>query len=51
MVNPKPSSRMTIRTLRAARERCRAACPAELPPPTTITSSPRQRSASVAMAA
>ena len=39
------------RTLRAIRERCTAAWPAELPPPTTMTSSPRQRSASVAIAA
>ena len=34
-----------------ARRGCIAACPAELPPPTTITSSSRQRSASVAIAA
>src|SRR5215211_7325718 len=42
---------MTTRTLRAVRERCTAACPAELPPPTTITSSSRHRSASDAMTA
>ena len=41
----------TPQTLRAVRERYPAACPAELPPPTTITSSSRHRSASDAMAA
>ena len=51
MVDLSAVPRTTMRTLRARDERCTAAWPAEFPPPTTITSSSRQRSASVAMAA
>ena len=51
MVDDRAPPRTTIRTLRACRARWVAAWPAELPPPTTITSSSSKRSASAGMAA
>ena len=43
-------TRMIMETLRACPDKNTAACPAELPPPTTITSSPLQRRDSMGVA-
>ena len=51
MVAARPAPRTSTWTWRAVRDRNTAACPAELPPPTTITSADRQRLASIAVAA
>ena len=51
MSRPRSSWRMTSRTIGAWRDMNRVAWPAELPPPTTATGSPRHSIASISVAA
>ena len=50
IVSASPSDRTSMCTRLDVCERYTAACPAELPPPTTITSSPPHSLASMAVA-